>query len=54
MGVAVPGRPHGKLPGHERLPGVTFDTQMPLNRRRYTVLYSKNAHNLEPPYGIEP
>jgi hypothetical protein len=27
---------------------------LPLNRRRYTVPYSKNCLNLEPPYGIEP
>jgi uncharacterized protein YbjT (DUF2867 family) len=38
---------------HQAYPGLP-STQMPLNRRRYTVLYSKNAHNLEPPYGIEP
>jgi AcrR family transcriptional regulator len=29
-------------------------TQMPLARKRYSVLYSKNPHTLEPPYGIEP
>jgi hypothetical protein len=54
MGVAVPGLPRSKLPGQEHLPCVPFDTQMPLNRRRYSVSYSKNAHDLDPPYGIEP
>ena len=49
MGVAVPGRPRGKLPGHERLPVVTFDTQMPLNRRRYAVHIRKTLTTFCPP-----
>jgi hypothetical protein len=44
----------GELPGHEYLPCAAFATQMPLNRRRYSVPYSKSIHDLEPPYGIEP
>lgn len=43
-----------QTPGHEHLPCMTFDTQMPLYRRRHSVSYSKKAHNLDPPYGIEP
>jgi hypothetical protein len=54
MGIAVPRLPCSKLPGHELLHGRAFDTQMPLNRRRYTVPYSKKLYHLEPPYGIEP
>ena len=46
--------PQSKIPSHQHLPGMTFATQMPLARRRYSVSYSKKAHNLEPPYGIEP
>jgi hypothetical protein len=49
-----PGLPCGEIPGHEYLPCAAFATQMPLNRRRYSVPHSKKAHNLEPPYGIEP
>jgi hypothetical protein len=35
-------------------PNMGRDTQMPLARKRCSVSCSKNAHSLEPPYGIEP
>ena len=45
-GIAVPGLPCGELPDHEYPPCATFATQMPLNRRRFSVPYSKRAHHL--------
>ena len=33
---------------------LAFATQMPLAGKMHSVSRSKNAHNLELPYGIEP
>ena len=33
---------------------IVMDTRMTLGARRYWVLHSKTAYDLEPPYGIEP
>ena len=53
-GVAPSGQSRSKSPGHDHPSYSAFATQMPLARRRCSVSCSKNSHNLEHPYGIEP